>query len=548
MASEIQRVDDRVALGRAALARAAWAEARVAFEAALASDETPEALEGLSWAAWWTGETELLFDARERAYAVYRGRDDRLAAARMATWLGTDSVDFRGEFAVAGGWLSRARRLLEGLEDSPEYGWLCVHEAEQLIYAEDTVQARKRGAEAAAVGRRLERTALEMMGLAVEGLALVTEGAVERGMRALDESAAAALAGEFEERVYASFASCFVIYACERVRDYDRAAQWCTRAVEYAERTQMESLNRLCRAHHAGVLIWRGMWTEAESELIGARDRLAVSRPALAAEAVVRLGELRRRQGRLDEAETMLADADDHPLAILSLAEIRLDREDPMLALDLVERLLRETPERSRTQRAAALELAVRSHAACRQLDAADQALAELRQIGDELTTDPVRACVNFSDGVVAAAASDYEVARRRFSDAATAYRRSGAPYEAARAQIEVARALAALGRTAHAGREAAAAAQVLEGMGAEREAKRARDVVGRRPGRPSLLTRREQEVLRHVADGQSDREIAEALVLSEHTVHRHVANILAKLGCRSRSAAVAEALRKDLL
>ena len=118
-----------------------------------------------------------------------------------------------------------------------------------------------RGTEAAALVRRLERTALEMMGLAVEGLALVTEGEVERGMRALDESATAALAGEFEERVYAAFASCFVIYACERVRDYDRAAEWCTRAVEYAERTQMEALNRLCRAHHAGVLIWRGMWT-----------------------------------------------------------------------------------------------------------------------------------------------------------------------------------------------------------------------------------------------------------------------------------------------
>jgi DNA-binding NarL/FixJ family response regulator len=548
VASEIQRVDDGVALGRAALGRAAWAEARLAFEAALASDETPEAFEGLSWAAWWTGEPELLFDARERAYALYRGRDDRLGAARMATWLGTDSADFRGEFAVAGGWLSRGRRLLEGLESSPEYGWLCVHEAEQLINAEDTVQARKRGAEAAALGRSLTCTALEMMGLAVEGLALVTEGEVERGMRALDESAAAALADEFEERVYASFASCFVIYGCERVRDYDRAAQWCARAVEYAERTQMESLNRLCRAHHAGVLIWRGLFAEAESELIEARDELAVSRPALAAEAVVRLGELRRRQGRLDEAETMLADADSHPLGVLGLAEICLDREDPMLALDLVERLLRQTSETSRTQRAAALELAVRSHVACRQLDAAYAALAELRQIGDALATDPVRACVDFSDGVVASAAGDYDTARLRFSDAANTYRRSGAPYEAARAQIEVARALAALGRTAHAAREAATAAQVLERMGAEREAKRARDLVGRRPGRPSLLTRREQEVLRHVADGQSDREIAEALVLSKHTVHRHLANILAKLGCRSRSAAVAEALRKDLL
>jgi LuxR family maltose regulon positive regulatory protein len=548
VASETQRVDDGLAVGGDALARAAWGEARAAFESALAREETPDALEGLSWAAWWTGETEILFNARERAYTLYRSRDDRLGAARMATWLGTDSVDFRGEFAVGGGWLSRARRLLAGFEDTREYGWLCVHEAEQLIYAADTAGARMRGTEAAALGRRLERTALEMMGLAVEGLALVTEGEVELGMRALDESATAALAGEFEDRVYAAFASCFVIYACERVRDYDRAAEWCTRAVEYAERTQMESLNRLCRAHHAGVLIWRGMWTEAEAELIGARDGLSASRPALAAEAVVRLGELRRRQGRLDEAETLLAEVEDHPLALLSLAEIRLDRDDPMLAHDLVERLLRETPETSRTQRAAALELAVRSRAACGRLDGAEEALAELQQIGDALATEPVRACVGFSAGVVAALAGEQENARRSFSDAAYAYRRAGAPYEAALAQMEVAKALAALGRTAHAGQEAAAAADALERMGAEREAERARTVTGRRPGRRSLLTRREQEVLRHVADGRTDREIASELVLSEHTVHRHVANILAKLGCHSRSAAIAEALRKNLL
>jgi LuxR family maltose regulon positive regulatory protein len=546
--TETQQVDDRVASGRDALARAAWEEARAALESALAEKETPEALEGLSWVAWWAGETELLFDARERAYALFRSRDDRLGAARMATWLGTDSVDFRGESAVAGGWLSRARRLLTGLEDTVEYGWLCVHEAEQLIYAEDTAAARRRGTQASALGRRLERTALEMMGLAVEGLALVTEGEVERGMRALDEAATAALAGEFEERVYAAFASCFVIYACERVRDYDRAAEWCKRAVEYAERTQMESLNRLCRAHHAGVLIWRGLWTEAESELLDAGDRLAASRPALAAEAAVRLGELRRRQGRLDEAEALLTDVDDHPLAILGLAEIRLDRDDPVLAHDLVERLLRETPETSRTQRAAALELAVRSRAACGRLDAAREALAELEQIGDALATEPVRACVRLSAGVVAAAAGEHEEAQRSFSDAAYAYRRAGAPYEAARAQIEVATALAALGRSAHASQEAAAAAENLERLGAELDAERARMVTGRRPARRSLLTRREQEVLRHVADGQSDREIAAELVLSEHTVHRHVANILAKLRCGSRSAAVAEAFRKNLL
>ena len=61
-------------------------------------------------------------------------------------------------------------------------------------------------------------------------------------------------------------------------------------------------------------------------------------------------------------------------------------------------------------------------------------------------------------------------------------------------------------------------------------------------------MTAREIEVLSLVARGLSNREIAERLVVSEHTVHRHVANIYAKLGVSSRAAAVAAAAGRDLL
>jgi DNA-binding CsgD family transcriptional regulator len=541
-----QPIERAVAAGRDALARCAWTEARSAFEAALEAGETPEALEGLSWAAWWTGDGEAMFAARERAYRGYHARGDRRAAARMAMWLGTDSVDFRGELAVAGGWLARARRLLDGAEESLEHGWLWVHEAEQLIAAEDTRSARELGRRAAELGRRLGSTGLEMMGLAVEGLALVTEGEVESGLRGLDEAAAAALAGEFEELPYVSFACCFVIYACERVRDYDRAAQWCGRAIAFARRADLEGLNRLCRAHHAGVLIWRGVWDEAEAELTAARDALAVSRPALASEAVVRLAELRRRQGRLDETEELLDQVEGHPLALLCRAELCLDRADGPLARDLVERALRETPERSRTQRAAALEIAVRVHAAEGDAAAAARALEELRAVAAAVPGEPLRACAALSAGVAEAAAGDLEAARRSFEDAAYRFQRCGAPFEVGRARITLAEVLSRLGRPAHAAAQAEAAAVVLERIGARREADRARRLGP--PARRGPLTRREAEVLRLVASGRSDREIAAELVLSEHTVHRHMANVLGKLRCPSRSAAVADALRRGLI
>jgi len=53
-----------------------------------------------------------------------------------------------------------------------------------------------------------------------------------------------------------------------------------------------------------------------------------------------------------------------------------------------------------------------------------------------------------------------------------------------------------------------------------------------------AVLSKREREVLGLVADGRTNREIAERLVLSEHTVNRHVANMLRKLGLTSRAAA----------
>jgi LuxR family transcriptional regulator, maltose regulon positive regulatory protein len=108
--------------GWARLADGDWRSAKASFEAALAGEQEPEALEGLSWAAWWLDDAEAVFDARERSYSLYRRRGERASAARMATWLAADQLDFRGAVAVASGWLRRAARLLEPLEPGPDHG------------------------------------------------------------------------------------------------------------------------------------------------------------------------------------------------------------------------------------------------------------------------------------------------------------------------------------------------------------------------------------------------------------------------------------------
>lgn len=541
---------DPVEAGRVALARGAWEEARVLFEAAVAEAQTPDALEGLSWALWWLSEADAMFETRERAYCLYRSSGDSRGGARMATWLGTDHVDFRGELAVAQGWLGRARRLLEDIEPGPEHGWLFVHEAEKHLFANDTARAGELGARAAELGRQAGAVDLEMMGLATEGLALVTEGEVEEGMARLDEAVAAALGGEFQEIWATAWCCCYMLYACERVRDYDRAAQWCRRLEEWSERMRVEFVNRACRAHYAGVLIWRGTWSEAEEELTEAAERLVATRPPMAAEAAVRLAELRRRQGRLDEAAEIFEQVAEHPLALLGLAELCLDRDDPAGARDRAGQYLREAPPQTGTLRAAGLEVLVRAHTALGEEKPAAAACDELAAVATQVSTDPLCASASLAAGVLAAGTGDLERARTAFEDATRLFHRSGAPFEAARARIELAGVLVGLGRARDATREVRAAATSLRRIGAAREAARADALAVELEGGPSdsPLTKRECEVLRLVADGKSDRAIAEQLVLSEHTVHRHVANILAKLDCTSRSAAVADAVRANLI
>jgi len=112
--------------GQAALARGDWPAARIAFDTALQVEESPEALEGLGLAAWWLDQADVVFDVRERAYRLYRERDDQVSAARLAVWLAWDTAAFRGEQPIANGWLQRAHRLLEGHSDTTAHAWLAL--------------------------------------------------------------------------------------------------------------------------------------------------------------------------------------------------------------------------------------------------------------------------------------------------------------------------------------------------------------------------------------------------------------------------------------
>src|SRR5262249_61335508 len=117
----------------------------------------------------------------------------------------------------------------------------------------------------------------------------------------------------------------------------------------------------VCRTQYASVCMWRGSWGEADKELVLATEELAATRPGMTSDGVVRLAELRRRQGHLEEAGAMFAKAEPHPHASLGLAQPALDRGDARTAADLAERFLRRLPAANRVERAAGLEVGVRA-------------------------------------------------------------------------------------------------------------------------------------------------------------------------------------------
>src|SRR3954471_15915934 len=167
--------DVNLTAGRAALDAGAWQEAQHAFAAALAAEETPEALEGLGLSAWWLDLADVVFDSRERAYRAYRQRGDLVAAARVAVWIAWDSAAFRGEAAVANGWLQRAGRLLEGRPDSAEHAFLAERAAVFALLDEgDPDAAEALAAEAIRVGQAIRSVDHEMVGRSLHGFARVT--------------------------------------------------------------------------------------------------------------------------------------------------------------------------------------------------------------------------------------------------------------------------------------------------------------------------------------------------------------------------------------
>jgi DNA-binding CsgD family transcriptional regulator len=550
MTADAHSAGDGMVDAREALAAGRWAEARRRFEAELANRDFADAWEGLGWSAYWLHDEALTFRARERAYQAYRSDGDPRGAGRIAAWLAADCLEFRGDEAVASGWLERAHRLLDELPRCAEQGWLAVVEGSFRLALGDLVAAGQDAVRGAEIGRRSGIPDLEAIGLALEGYALVGQAQVADGMRRLDEASAIAAGETLQLPISSSWALCYVIAACEGVGDFPRAVQWCAVMRASADRWGARHSRGVCRSSYGTVLTCCGEWEAAEHELAGAVRDLEAARPGMVGGGLVRLGRLRAHQGRVEEARLLFERAGGHRLAVLGLGRLALDAGDPATAADAAERVLRRLPGDHALYRIPALELLAQAHARVGDAAAADAACTALQAAARDIGTGYVGGRALLTVAEVAMAKGAWEDARRACEDALDAFVEVAARYDAALARLGLAQALAALGRPEPAAAEAGAARDVFAALGAVGDAARAEaGLLDGTLGRDDCtLTARELEVLRLVAQGLTDDEIAARLHLSPHTVHRHVANARVKLRLPSRAAAVAHAARVGLL
>ncbi len=548
-----RRADTLLAGARAAVSRLAWDEAVAAF--AGADTEDPAALtpgDRRQWAlaAYLRGDVATATATLIRAHHDALVADDRAEAMRCVFWLVYVLITV-GEGAQASGWATRC----EALADSMEPGG--VGEAYRLALASHRAASMQHGTETAldlaargaAAARRCGEGDVLALLLNTEGRVLLRSGRLPEGWARLDECLVQVVSGDLSP-VAVGTVYCSLIEACEELGEVARVREWTDALTRWCERQSgMATFLGQCLTHRSFVLWLEGAYQAAAEAAVTACDRFAgAADVAATGRAFDRLGEARLRQGRLDEAEAAFLQAaewgaDPQP----GLALLRLAQGDADTAAAMIRRVLAERPDP--LERLRPLPAAVEILLAVDDVEGARGACHELAAAADRFGTSAVRAASVAAEAAVALADGRSELAASRGRDAVRRWRELDMPYESAVSRDLVGRACAALGDAETARIERDAARRTLELLRTAVDATAAGPTAAEPTGTPERgLSPRELEVLRLVATGRTNRQVAEELSLSVKTVDRHVGNVLAKLEVPSRTAAAAYAYEHGLV
>ena len=484
-------------------------------------------------------------DECERAWeAAHRGAlaaGDDAEAARLAFWLGL-SLLLRGQMAQAGGWLGRAESLVAGA-DCPAAGYLLVPAALQALH-EDPATARDLTTRVTEIADRFGDADLRAFGVLGHGQALVALGDPVAGTACLDEVMVAVTAGEVGA-ITSGIVYCAVILECMALYDLPRATEWTGALSAWCDaQPDLVPYRGQCLVHRSQLEQAAGHWPDAITTAAAACRRLAdPPHPALGL-AHYQEAELHRLTGAFDAADAAYRSASrcgHHPMPGLAL--LARDRGDAAGGAAAIRRALQEA--RPATERPALLAAAVDILRAAGDLDGARHAAEELTAFAAATRSALLHGMAAHARGAVLVDGDDASAALAQLRVAADTWQSLRMPYEAARTGVLLARACEALGDRTTAALELDNARAAFAELGAVPDLER---LTGAGTRHDDGLSEREREVLVLLAAGKTNREIAAALVISQHTANRHVENIFTKLGVSNRAAATAYAFQHGLV
>lgn len=536
--------------GREALARRAWARAfRVFKKADRARSLGPQDLERLAVAAYMLGRNDDHFECMKRAHRAHQDARNLPRAARSAFWAGIN-LAVRGRASHAAGWFGRAQRLAEcGPRDSVEHGYLLIPTLLKRAGELDWRGVANAAKKAERIADRYGDADLFALAAHERGHALVRLGRVEEGLRLMDEVMVSITAGELSP-VVTGLVYCSVIAYCQDMFQLSRAQAWTQALTVWCEQQpEMVAHTGQCLLHRAEVAQLQGDWRLALQEAQRAKTQFAkATNSSAAGHALYRQGEVHRVRGHFDRAEDAYREAarsgyEPQP----GLALLRLVQGRTTAAASAIRRALSQTTDPVR--RAKLLPASVEIFLAEGSTEQAREACSEIEQSSRGRKSELLDTLATHSRGALELAQGKPDAALGTLRRAFEAWQRLEVPYEAARVRVLIAKACRILGD------EETAALELDAARGAFSELRAAPDLAcvdalarGTASGLEHGLTKRELEVLRHVAAGRSNKAIARDLALSNRTVDRHVSNIFDKLAVPSRSAATAFAYRNRLI
>jgi DNA-binding NarL/FixJ family response regulator len=545
---------------RDAVADARWRDAYAGLsELDARSGLAAEELELLATASYLCGHAEEGRQARLRAYQVLVNTGAQRRAARCAAWVGLHQLD-AGEIAEASGclpatmsscaaWAGQASALLGAEEEEAEHGLMLIPLAyEQLVMMGDADGAARTAARAVAIGRRTGDGDVLGLALVLAGRAAVRSGRIQEGTALLDDAVTVIASGDVSVPV-AGLVLTSAIDASQEAADLGRFDEWARLLAGWCDRQQgMVAFRSRSLVHLAMLSQLRGRWDEALQLARRAGEApFANADPSAAAAAAYREGEILRLRGALADAEAAYGRA--HRLGFdpqPGLALLRLEQGDAHVAATSIGRALVES--RSHLDRIRLLPAQVEILLATDASAEAAAAAGEMARIAASHGTPALHARAQQATGAVLLAQNDAAAALIPLREAAKVWHHFDAPYEEARVRTLIARSCVMLGDSDAAALEVDLARELFARLGAAPGLLAVESVLPTASVAPHGLTPREMEVLRLLATGLTNREIAHALVVTVRTVETHVGSILGKLGVSSRAAATSFAHRHRLV